>query len=179
MIELARRRETDKVRGLSRHGQPSFENHSRLRAPLAWQDVQTQVEQFSTADFLQRGVDGCKVPEWRRLDASAKRIAGTRRNMRKSKESEGIWQLSARAEVHCRTERSSLKSKGNGSGKGSGKGKTGEGKTSPRTHASCLGCGKAGHKNAECSFLERDVYELRQSGSLESSEAKLPCTRGA
>ena len=32
------------ISGLSRHGQPELENHLRLRAPLAWQDIQTQVE---------------------------------------------------------------------------------------------------------------------------------------
>ena len=35
------------ISGLSRHGQPELENHLRLRAPLAWQDIQTQVENIS------------------------------------------------------------------------------------------------------------------------------------
>ena len=34
------------ISGLSRHGQPELENHWRLRAPLAWQDIQTQVEKY-------------------------------------------------------------------------------------------------------------------------------------
>ena len=32
------------ISGLSRHGQPELENQLRLRAPMAWQDIQTQVE---------------------------------------------------------------------------------------------------------------------------------------
>ena len=34
------------ISGLSRHGRPELENHLRLRAPIAWQDVQTQVEKY-------------------------------------------------------------------------------------------------------------------------------------
>ena len=31
------------ISGLSRQGQPELENHLRLRAPMAWQDIQTQL----------------------------------------------------------------------------------------------------------------------------------------
>ena len=34
------------ISGLSRHGQPELQNHLRLSAPMAWQDVQTQVEKY-------------------------------------------------------------------------------------------------------------------------------------
>ena len=32
------------ISGSPRHGQPELENHLRLRAPMAWQDIQTEVE---------------------------------------------------------------------------------------------------------------------------------------
>ena len=35
------------ISGLSRQGQPEPENLQRLRAPTAWQDIQTQVEHIS------------------------------------------------------------------------------------------------------------------------------------
>ena len=39
---------------LSRHGQPELENHLRLRAPMAWQDVQTQVENYLSTIYHQQ-----------------------------------------------------------------------------------------------------------------------------
>ena len=55
-----------------RHGQPELENHLRLRAPMAWQVVDTQGRKISlhnrsstvtTAKGHRRCVDRCKVPE--------------------------------------------------------------------------------------------------------------------
>ena len=34
------------ISGMSRHGQRELENHLRLRAPMAWQDIQTQFEKY-------------------------------------------------------------------------------------------------------------------------------------
>ena len=61
---------------LSRHGQPELENHLRLRAPMAWQDIQSQVEKslhnlsstVTTTIGHQRCVDWCKVPELSKPD---------------------------------------------------------------------------------------------------------------
>ena len=41
------------ISGLS-HGQRELENHLRLRAPLAWQDVQTQVEKYLSTVYHQQ-----------------------------------------------------------------------------------------------------------------------------
>ena len=52
------------ISGLSRHGQPELENHPRLRAPLAWQDNQTQVEKCLSAFYHQQSrqpMDICAV----------------------------------------------------------------------------------------------------------------------
>ena len=38
--------ERSTISGLSRHGQPELVNHLRLRAPMAWQDIQSQVEKY-------------------------------------------------------------------------------------------------------------------------------------
>ena len=42
------------ISGLSRRGQPEPENHLSLRAPLAWQDVQAQVEKYLSTIYHQQ-----------------------------------------------------------------------------------------------------------------------------
>ena len=42
------------ISGLSRRGQPEPENHLRFRAPLAWQDVQTQVDNYLSTIYHQQ-----------------------------------------------------------------------------------------------------------------------------
>ena len=39
---------------MARHGQPELENHLRLRAPMAWQDIQTQVEKYLSTIYNQQ-----------------------------------------------------------------------------------------------------------------------------
>ena len=73
---------------LSRHGQPEPENHLRLRAPIAWQDIQSQVEKkknlhnlsstVTTTNGHQRCIDKCKVPELWKPDTSKKRLLVSR-----------------------------------------------------------------------------------------------------
>ena len=67
---------------LSRHGLQKLENHSRLRAPMAWQDIQSLVEKtLSTIHHQQSpqpmeisaGVDRCTVPELWKPGTSKKR----------------------------------------------------------------------------------------------------------
>ena len=42
------------ISGMARHGQPELENHLRLRAPMAWQDIQTQVEKYLSTIYHQQ-----------------------------------------------------------------------------------------------------------------------------
>ena len=42
------------ISGLSRHGQPELENHLRLRASLALQDIQTQVDEYLSTIYHQQ-----------------------------------------------------------------------------------------------------------------------------
>ena len=68
------------ISGLSRHDQPGLENHLNLRAPLAWQDIQTQVEKYlhnlpstvTTTNGHLCCVDRCKMPELWKPNTSEK-----------------------------------------------------------------------------------------------------------
>ena len=42
------------ISGLSRHGQPELGNHLSLRAPMAWQDIQSQVEKYLSTIYHQQ-----------------------------------------------------------------------------------------------------------------------------
>ena len=42
------------ISGLSRHGQPELGNHLRLRAPMAWQYIQSQVEKYLSTIYHQQ-----------------------------------------------------------------------------------------------------------------------------
>ena len=42
------------ISSMVRHGQPELENHLRLRAPMAWQDIQTQVEKNLSTSYHQQ-----------------------------------------------------------------------------------------------------------------------------
>ena len=42
------------ISGMARHGYPEHENHLRLRAPMAWQDIQTQVEKYLSTIYHQQ-----------------------------------------------------------------------------------------------------------------------------
>ena len=65
---------------MARHGQPELENHLRLRAPMAWQDIQTQVGKYlsnlpptiTTTDGHWHCNDKSEVPELRKPDSQEK-----------------------------------------------------------------------------------------------------------
>ena len=157
------------ISGLTRHGQPELQNHLRLRAPLAWQDIQTQVEKISlhnlsstltTTNGHQCCVDRCKMPELWNPDASETdcwykdatcKTCGKQGHLAKVCRS-GNTQTSRQGAPRAK-----------GSGKGSGKGK---GRAKNRTPETCLCCGMKGHKNSECRFKTATCSNCGKVGHL-------------
>ena len=145
------------ISGLSRHGQPGLENHLRLRAPMAWQDIQSQVEKCLSPIYHQRSSQPMDISAV--LTVGKCLSCGSQTHQRKD-----CWHKDATCKTCgkrgllakvCRSgnaqtpRHGSPKGTGKGSEKGSGQGK---GKGKKRTPETCLCCGKEGHKKADCKF---------------------------
>ena len=143
------------ISGMARHGQPELENHQRLRAPMAWQDIGTPVEKYLSTIYHQQSpqpmdvgtattnqkCQSCGSQTHKREECwhkdETRKTCGTRGHLVKVCRSGNTQKQSS----------GSSKGAGKGTGKGSGKG---EGKGKSRASETC--CGKDGHKkkNAAC-----------------------------
>ena len=92
------------ISGLSRHGQPELENHLRLRAPMARQDIQTQVENISS-DNLSSTVNTtnrhqCCVDKLYKPKHIKEKTVGTKMRLARLVANKDTWQRSVEAETH-------------------------------------------------------------------------------
>ena len=159
------------ISGMARHGQPELEVHLRLRAPMAWQDIQTQVEKISPQSTsnnhhnrwtlaLQRQIRSARAAEAR---LTREVSVGTKTKRARLVANEDTWTRCAVAETHRNKNSGRSKGAGNGTGKGSGKGKA---KIKRRASETCMCCGKEGHKNADSKFRTAACSECGKIGHL-------------
>ena len=144
---------------LARHGQPELENHLRLRAPMAWQDIQTQVEKYLSTIYhqqsrhhnrrtlaMQRQIRSARVAEARLINEVS---VGTETRHAKTCCKQGhLTKMCRRGNTH---KQSSISSKGTGKGTGKDSGK-GKGRNKSRTRDTCVCCGKRRHMTSDCKF---------------------------
>ena len=118
------------ISGLSRHGQPVLENILRLKAPMAWQDIQTQVEKYLSTIYHQQSPQPMDISAV--MTGAMCQSCGSQTRHRND-----CWYK----EETCKT--CGKTRTGEGSVKGKGK---------KRTPETCLCCGKEGHKKTDCTF---------------------------
>ena len=167
------------ISGLSRHGQPELENHLRLEAPMAWQDVQTQVEKYlSTICHVQ-----CHHHQWtsaRRRQVKNARAAEARltravsvgtetRRVRHVANDDTRRKFAGAANAQQpRTTSPNIVRKGTGKGF-TGKGKSKDKKRPPET---CLYCGKERTQEGRMQDQKHVMGNLWKGRSLESDVSK-------
>ena len=162
------------ISGLSRHGQSERENHLRLRAPMAWQDVQTQVEKYlSTIDH-----DQSPQPVDIGAATTSQKCQSCGRQTHKRSE---CWDRdetckTCRRRGHlakvCRSghaQQSRTNSPDNVR-KGTGRGFTGKVKGKGKKHPpeKCLCCGEEGHRKADCKFKNTSCAICGKVGPLKA-----------
>ena len=159
------------ISGLSRHGQPELENHSRLRAPMAWQDIQTQVERYLSTTYHHQSpqpidisavltsaeCQSCGSQTHQRNDCWYKekpcRTCGKRRYLTK------VCRSGNAQTPRHQSPKGTCKGSGKGSGKSEGRGKK-------RTPEKCMCCGKEGHKTADCKSKTAECSNCGKVGHL-------------
>ena len=132
------------ISALSRHGQQEFENHLRLRAPVAWQDIQTQVEKSLhnlsstvTTTNLHQCCQYARVVEAKHIK---EKIVGTKMRLARLVANEDTWQRFVEVQPHRHKKRQfqgywlRFRQRKNDYLK------------------TCLCCGKEGHPKADCKF---------------------------
>ena len=131
----------------------------RMRAPMAWQDVQTQVDKCLSTIYHQQSPQPTDISA--ALTSAKCQTCGSQTHQRNDRwyKDEICKTCGKRGHLAkvCRSvsaqtpRHGSPKSTGNGTRKGSDK-RIGKRKGKKRTPGTCLCCGQEGHKKTECKF---------------------------
>ena len=159
---------------LSRHGQPELDKHLRVRAPLAWQDSQTQVEKYLSTIYHQQSPQPMDIiasltgTEARVAEAKhiRERTVGTKMRLARLVANKDTWQRFCKSGNTQTPRHGSSKGTGRGSEKGSGNGKD---KAKKRTPETCLCCANEGHKKSDCKFKNAKCSNCGKVGHLRAA----------
>ena len=181
------------ISGLSRHGQPELEDHLRLRAPMAWQDVQTQVEKDLSTIYHEQSPQPTDIGA-AMTSPKCQSCGGP------TPKGSGCWYRDESCKTRCKRGHlakvcrsgNAQQSRTNGPNivrKGAGEGFTGKGKAKARDDilkhvcvAERKGTGRAQegtgrHRKADCNFKKRVMRNLRKGRSFERNVSKYEHTR--
>ena len=171
-VQLAVRKTVRRrVARLARHGQQELENHLSLRAPMARQDMQTQVEKYLSTVYHQQSPQLVDIgtAETKQKCQSCGSLTHKRSECWYRDETctncgkQGHMAKVCRSEKPQKQNSNSSKGTGKGNGKDSGKGK---GRNRSRTRSTCMCCGKKGHMKADCKFMYTACSNCRKIGHL-------------
>ena len=145
--------------------QLTITKHLRLRVPMAWQDIQFQVEKCLSTIYHQQSPQPMDISAV--LTGAKCRRCGSQTHQRKDCWCKDATCKTCGKQGHVEVETHKHRDKGapRGTGKGSVEG-SGKGDAKNRTPETCLCCGKEGHKRSDCKFKTATCSNCKKVGHL-------------